>query len=122
MKVVIKRNNLINKINIFINEIKKYQKSLNLLDWRIEVDQTFDNGIRGKCEWDLPGRCATIFYNKEFIKRATTDQIDTLALHECLELLMADINDSLGSIYNRNFIEPKIHRIIRILEKMLIIN
>ena len=107
------------EFNLFKKSVKKWRDRLGLRDWEIAVDKDdLDDNVVGNCFYEPQNRHATISIDKG-LKGLTDRGIGLIALHETLELLLADLRNSLDSFYNADMVDKQIHRVIRKLENAL---
>ena len=107
---------------LFKKECEKWIDRLELGDW----DVRFEFGCidsAGTCRANYSQMNATIAFNSEFSDYNTISKINyikTIAMHECLELLLMPINMLAGArTYDVEEIEHQFHRIINRLIKIL---
>ena len=103
----------------FKKYVRKWLAILGLTDWEVSVQF-------GKVSEDTA--CQTLSENQnrlaliridEETENASNKNLELIAIHECLELVMADIRDALCSFYNADLVDKNIHRVIRRLENVL---
>ena len=107
---------------IFSEAVYKWQQTLGLLDWSIYLAHEADSEGYGSCTPNNTGRVATITLNTEWddMRPITPGSLDTVALHEMLHLLLADLTWLIECRYlTESDIMPAEHAAIRRLEKAL---
>ena len=105
--------------DLFKKHVVKWRDLLGLKDWEIHIEKdNLGEDVVGNCLYDLQNRDATISIDKSF-KDLTPRIIELVALHECLELLLADTRSALNTLYNEDVTDKHIHRVIRRLENAL---
>ena len=105
--------------DLFKKHVVKWRDLLGERGWSIKVDaDKIAEGRDAECSYDILNRCAliTIADNTE---GASSKFLEATAMHEILELVMADIRSLMGEFYNENFVDQQIHRVIRRLENAL---
>jgi len=96
----------------FDGYVQKWQRLLNLSDWRIERADKRTKRAMAEVTFDKPARLATYRIGTSFgACQVTPDSLERTALHELLHVLLHDAledpNDSTE------------HRVINVLEKLL---
>jgi len=105
--------------NKFKKYIKKWRINLGITDWEIHVDMDdLEIDRVAQCAYENQNRCALITIDKNLTGMTDRD-IEVAAVHELLELTMADVRVSLCAWYNESLVDQQIHRVIRRLENAL---
>ena len=103
----------------FKKHVKKWRKNLGTTDFQVyvEMGETSEDTACSTL-YESQNRCAlmTIDYDTE---NATSRNLELIAIHENLELVMADIRDALCVFYNEDLVDKHVHRVIRKLENAL---
>lgn len=96
----------------FDGYVQKWQRLLNLSDWRIERAARRSKRAMAEVSFDKPARLATYRIGVSFgACEVTPDSLERTALHEVLHILLHDALDEPG--------EASEHRVINVLEKLL---
>jgi len=99
--------------------VVKYIELLGVKDFYISVEQDeLDEDRAGQCSYDTQNRWALITVDKN-IENVSRKAIESVAKHEVLELVLADIRVALDDFYNPLIVDKHIHRVIRRLENAL---
>jgi hypothetical protein len=106
---------------LFAQSVKKWQKVLNLGDWRIEKGLKPAKNAMASVEFNEPARLATYRLGDFGAERVTPQSLDQTALHELLHVFLHDLmtvaQDPKSS---QEEIEVQEHRVVNLLEKLLI--
>ncbi len=110
-------------VKLFKIWVYKYINFFDLSDWEITIEELIEKYIRATVLWDemASNRIANFYYEKEWIEnnKLTKDEIQRVAFHEVLELLLANLRvfsvEHKEKISSRE-VDTEIHRIIRKLE------
>lgn len=114
--------------NAFEDEAKFWIDVLGLKEWRIEICLTDAGKDRfAQCGFDCSAKASSIELNEQWLDGKTDcyegpsdDRARISAFHEVLELMLAEIEETLISDpRNEQRIESERHRIIRRLENVL---
>ncbi len=107
---------------LFKTECEKQLERLGLKSWKIYYEfQKLDDSF-AHTQWKYGGRVATITLATDFPKPYDNleSQIKEVALHECLEILLASVSSiAEDRTWNRIEFDKEIHAVIRTLEKVL---
>jgi len=104
---------------IFKKHVKKWCIELGVKDWGVTADMDELVGNRAaECEYESQNRYSCITIDNG-IEDPSSKNLEVVAKHEVLELVMADIRDALCMYYAENFVDKMIHRVIRKLENAL---
>jgi hypothetical protein len=113
----------------FVQYCKKWQKSLGLLDWRLEFVFTSVEewerleGSKAVAAMNREGMIAIIALNHSwFLTKPTDIELEKMALHEMCELLLRPLNVLLECRFNVSEEDAvyETHRVIRVLEAILV--
>jgi len=105
---------LSNKHNKDLNEFRKhcerYIRMLNLNNWAV----AYELGEKGTehnacCRYDVIGQKAVMVLSSDYERQVP---IKSLAKHECLELLLADMATKMNSVYVNSIVDCECHRVI----------
>lgn len=106
---------------LFAQSVKKWQKILNLGDWRIEKGLKPAKNAMASVEFNEPARLATYRLGDFGAERISPESLDQTALHELLHVFLHDLmtvaQDPKSS---QEEIEVQEHRVVNLLEKLLI--
>ena len=106
---------------LFAQSVKKWQKILNLGDWRIEKGLKPAKNAMASVEFNEPARLATYRLGDFGAEKITQESLDQTALHELLHVFLHDLmtvaQDPKSS---QEEIEVQEHRVVNLLEKLLI--
>jgi hypothetical protein len=106
---------------LFAQSVKKWQKILNLGDWRIEKGLKPAKNAMASVEFNEPARLATYRLGDFGAEKITPESLDQTALHELLHVFLHDLmtvaQDPKSS---QEEIEVQEHRVVNLLEKLLI--
>jgi len=106
---------------LFAQSVKKWQKILNLGDWRIEKGLKPAKNAMASVEFNEPARLATYRLGDFGAEKITQASLDQTALHELLHVFLHDLmtvaQDPKSS---QEEIEVQEHRVVNLLEKLLI--
>lgn len=92
-----------------------WQEVLNLQDWRIESAGECKRAM-ASVEFDDSARLATYRLGDFGASPINTKTLSATALHECLHILLRDL---IQAINHRGDVEAQEHRIVNVLEKIL---
>lgn len=110
------------QIKFFADCVYEWQATLGLMDWFITVkseDLSSIEGARAVVNYDFDQHMALIAVHSEMPEIPTESELNRYALHECLHLRLADL---------QNLVPPQLaeqasaleHAVIRNLENILI--
>jgi len=99
---------------------RKWQNELGLLNWEIYIEESSSNENRAWIGTNTEGRIATIFYDKDWYKKASSKEIDRVVLHEMCEILFSNIRMDMCRFYSESYVQERVHEIIRVLENKLL--
>ena len=106
---------------LFAQSVKKWQKILNLGDWRIEKGLKPAKNAMASVEFNEGARLATYRLGDFGAEKITQESLDQTALHELLHVFLHDLmtvaQDPKSS---QEEIEVQEHRVVNLLEKLLI--
>ena len=103
----------------FKKHVKKWRDKLGVTDWDISVDMDeLEPDRAAQCQYENQNRYALITVDKD-TENATSRNLEGLAIHEVLELVMADLREALCAFYNTDLVDQHVHRVIRRLENAL---
>ena len=106
---------------LFAQSVKKWQKILNLGDWRIEKGLKPAKNAMASVEFNEGARLATYRLGDFGAEKITPESLDQTALHELLHVFLHDLmtvaQDPKSS---QEEIEVQEHRVVNLLEKLLI--
>ena len=107
------------ELSLFKKHVKKWIEILGTKDWGISVkmDEVLPDRA-SECEYENQNRYAAITIDKD-IENPSSRNLEITAIHEVLELVMADIREALCAFYNADMVDKHIHRVIRKLENAL---
>ena len=104
---------------IFKTYVDKWRIALGVTDWQVSVDvEELEDDRDAQCAFDNQNRCARISSSKS-LESPPNKFLEANAIHEVLELVMADIRVALNAYYNDGVVDQHIHRVIRRLENAL---
>lgn len=108
--------------NFFVECHKKWCDKLGVKEWSIHYDHDDTRGAYAKTYWKLSEAVSTVVLGHEWndLRKKTNDEIDKLALHECLHLVLAPLVAEAESRYTyEDMILQAEHAIIRRLENII---
>jgi len=108
------------KADKFKKYVAKWQIKLGMLDWEIYVDSDKSDKNRGWINADTVGRIAVIFYNEKWIQKASEKEIERVAFHEVVEILLYPITENLNVFYSDDYCVELTHKVIRTLESAIL--
>ena len=107
-------------VQVFAQSVRKWQKVLNLGDWRIEKGSKAAKEAMASVEFNQNARLATYRLGDFGAEKITPDSLDKTALHELLHVFLYDLmcvaTDPKSSDED---IEMQEHRVINLLENLL---
>lgn len=107
------------ELDTFKKHVSKWSTILGVKDWGISVDMDELAADRAaECQYENQNRFALITIDKE-LENPSSKNLELTAIHETLELVMADIREALCAFYNESLVDQHIHRVIRRLENAL---
>jgi hypothetical protein len=96
----------------FDGYVAKWQRLLNLSDWRIERAQKRSKRNMAEVTFDDEARLASYRIGVSFFsEEVTPDSLERTALHELLHILLHDLSV--------DWTESNEHRVVNLLEKLL---
>jgi hypothetical protein len=106
---------------LFAQSVKKWQKILNLGDWRIEKGLKPAKNAMASVEFNEPARLATYRLGDFGAEKITPESLDQTALHELLHVFLHDLMTAAQDPKSsQEEIEVQEHRVVNLLEKLLI--
>ena len=106
---------------LFAQSVKKWQKILNLCDWRIEKGLKPAKNAMASVEFNEPARLATYRLGDFGAEKITQESLDQTALHELLHVFLHDLMTAAQDPKSsQEEIEVQEHRVVNLLEKLLI--
>lgn len=104
----------------FEASLRKWQKVLNLVDWRIELsDRPAGRGNSADVEVHYEHRLAKVRLMRTSSARPEDEHLDSVALHELLHVRLADLIHAVQEGADEKVIEAAEHSIIVLVEKLL---
>lgn len=108
-------------VEAFAGYIKKWQRLLNLDDWRIHKGRGHARGAMADMQIDAGARLATWRLGKHFGTEPVTEQtLEATAVHELLHVLLADLESAFEGKAAPEIVEAAGHRVINTLERLLV--
>jgi hypothetical protein len=105
---------------LFAQSVKKWQKILNLGDWRIEKGLKPAKNAMASVEFNEGARLATYRLGDFGAERVTPQSLDQTALHELLHVFLHDlITAAQDPRSSPEQLESEEHRVVNLLEKIL---
>ena len=105
---------------LFAQSVKKWQKILNLGDWRIEKGLKPAKNAMASVEFNEPARLATYRLGDFGAEKITPDSLDKTALHELLHVFLHDlITVAQDPKSSQDEIDMQEHRVVNLLENLL---
>jgi len=113
----------INNKKIFIQYVKTYSKLL-IPEYQVFIKfKKLDSNIRAQCQIGEISRCLNIEGNTVWLnKKLDEKQIERTAFHEIMECVLSELSLPLEEMYSTNFVDERVHIIIRKLENVLFQN
>ena len=106
---------------LFAQSVKKWQKILNLGDWRIEKGLKPAKNAMASVEFNEGARLATYRLGDFGAEKITQESLDQTALHELLHVFLHDLMTAAQDPKSsQEEIEVQEHRVVNLLEKLLI--
>jgi hypothetical protein len=107
------------EFNLFKKHVAKWRQLLGCTDFQVSVDKD-ETSPDTACttEYESQNRYALVTIDTE-TGNCSSKNLELVAIHEMLELLLADIRDALCVFYNEDVVDRHIHRAIRRLENAL---
>ena len=99
-------------IKHYTDSVYELQEKLGITTIQIHIMPT-DTDCRGKVSYNIEGKIATIFYNEDWIKTASKEEIRKTAFHELRELCLYELGQMAKESYSRKKVNTLIHEIIR---------
>ena len=113
------------EFKIFKSTVIEYVELLGLKQWefRIEIKHMDfpENYCQAKYECYMNSKVAFIKLNARWLKteKPSDQEIRGSAIHEVLEVLLAELSDMLKFTFNEDKVDKKIHEVINSLENFL---
>ena len=98
------------KLDDFSELVRYWLDIFGLHEYRVTLDLTDDETVRGFTEADLSEMIATIYFNP--VTNPTEEEIQDVALHEVLELLLHELTETQDPLKQHAETHRVIHRII----------
>jgi len=99
----------------FDGYVVKWQKLLNLSDWRIERSSRRAKKSMAEISFNAPARLASYRVGLNFGCEVTPEMLEATALHELLHVLLFDL-----LVCEPAALEGVEHRVINVVEKLLL--
>ena len=115
-----KSTELEKRVEYFTAKVRFYQDALGLRDWELFVgSEDFED--RGRCYPNIQGKICTITVGEEWLesKDTTYPEIDRIAFHEVLEMMLAPMTCEMTRYYADRYVEVMTHDIIQRLTNMI---
>jgi hypothetical protein len=107
----------------FVEELKYYQRELNLMNWRIYCDHVKTAKNHSSLAWttcNVSGMNCTISLGSSWGRTDVTDRdLSRVAFHECCEVLLWKIGEHAEKSVSETLTDPERHSVIRTLENIL---
>lgn len=104
----------------FDSWVKHWQKTLNLMDWRIERSLKQAKGAMASMECDGQARLGTYQLGDFGSSPINSETLSMTALHECLHVFLYDlITTAQDRSANSDAVDAVEHRVINVLERVL---
>lgn len=103
----------------------EWQKRLGLTNWALYFQRDDDRSSYGRTRWDIDGAVATITLSKEWddFRSINDSELNRLALHEMLHVLLAEIVHVAESRYtNDGELSVVEHHVLRRIENVILEN
>ncbi len=119
------------EFDLFKKYAKMWQRKLGMVDWSLAFDHRDEKedenlgGNKAIVYMNRQGMCARMVLNKSWKEVRPTDiHLKACALHECVEMLLRPLLTFANARFNvdEGDIEYETHRIIRVLENVLVYN
>jgi len=105
---------------LFAQSVKKWQKILNLGDWRIEKGLKPAKNAMASVEFNESARLATYRLGDFGAERISPESLSQTALHELLHVFLHDlITAAQDPRSSPEQLESEEHRVVNLLEKIL---
>lgn len=104
----------------FDNWVRHWQKTLNLMDWRIERSPKQAKGAMASIECDAEARLGTYRLGDFGSSPINSETLSMTALHECLHVFLYDlITEAQDRSSTQDKVDAVEHRVINVLERVL---
>jgi hypothetical protein len=103
---------------LFDDFVKKWQKRLNLSDWRIEFNDKETKSM-ACVTYNAPARLAIYQLGSFHSEKITSESLEATALHELLHIFLYDLIEAANSKCTPEELEAAEHKCINVLEKLL---
>jgi hypothetical protein len=102
----------------FTKKVRQFQREFGLLDWELFVVQDASEENRGWCTTDIQGKMCFIGIDIEFMedKHTSLKEIEKVAFHEVLELLLSELGHECSRFASDDSVEHHTHNVIRRIE------
>lgn len=100
---------------------QEWQNKLGIKDWSIHYDHADADEAYARTFWKTSERIATIVFGTVWddMRKKTDEEINRLALHECLHIVMAPLgSEAMARFTTQDAIDTAEHSIIRQLENL----
>ena len=105
---------------LFAQSVKKWQKILNLGDWRIEKGLKPAKNAMASGEFNESARLATYRLGDFGAEKISPQSLDQTALHELLHVFLHDLTTAAQDPRSSpEQLESEEHRVVNLLEKIL---
>ena len=107
------------EFNLFIKHVKKWIHKLGVTDFEVSVHRG-DIAESSACEttYNSQNRWAYVNIDSD-LENCSSRNLELVAIHEMLELVLADMRDALGVYYSDEVTDKHVHRAIRRIENAL---
>lgn len=106
--------------DLFEASLRKWQKVLNLVSWRIElIPDSAASTAAADVEISVSDRLAKIRLAKYMRRESTPEELDSYALHEVLHVRFAELIHYVSEDADEKIIEGAEHDIIVLFDKIL---
>lgn len=109
--------------NYFSDRVYHWQRELGLTEWEINCEHSCGDipNAMASVTFNVADRCAMVYLPTEWTDRKVNQyELDRAAIHECLELILADIHEDLCRELNNDKISKLLHPVIRRIENLLL--
>ena len=103
--------------------VHKWQRELNLMDWRIVQSQRRSKGAMGEIvKRELPSRLAVYKIGEDFGAEPVTERtVEQTVVHEMLHVFLCELIDvSRNPHASDDDLEAAEHRVVHVLERLLV--
>ena len=107
------------ELDIFKRHVKTWRDRLGNRDWEVcaEMDE-IESDRTAQCQFDCQNRCSLVTIDST-IEKPSSKNLEAAAVHEMLELSLADIRELMCRFYSWEFVDGVIHKHIRRMENAL---